>query len=133
MDAVGARPGQAAQRGMVAAEFALIMPMLLMLFILLVEAGNALKVYYTLSEASRDAARLVLSQGDAKNVEQLVRSITTSLPKTSLKSVVDKDDKNKRVTVELIYDYQTLVCEDVLAALGWSLPTFRARTTMPLP
>lgn len=133
MDVGGARSEKAAQRGMVATEFALVMPLLLMLFVLLVEAGNALKVYYTLLEASRDAARLVLSQGDAENVERLVRSLTTNLPKTSLKSVVNKDDTTKRVTVELVYDYQTLVCEDVLAALGWSLPTFRARTTMPLP
>lgn len=133
MAGVRARRGEAAQRGMVAAEFALVMPMLFMLFVLLVEAGNAMKVYYTLFEASRDAARLVLSQGDAENVEQLVRSLTTSLPKRTLHSVVNQDDKNKTVSVELVYDYQTLISDDLLAALGWSLPTFRAKTTMPLP
>lgn len=133
MPAARTRPPAAAQQGLVTTEFALLLPMLLALFLLLVEAGHAMKVYYTLFEASRDGARLVLSQGDETKVDQLVRSLAKSLPASSLQSVVTKDNNTKTVSVELVYAYRTLLGNAMLASLGWSFPTLRAKTTMPLP
>ena len=45
-------------RGQAVAEFALVLPLLLFLFLGMVEIGNALSVSYTLSKLSREAANI---------------------------------------------------------------------------
>lgn len=124
------------QRGMAALEMALILPVLAALFFVLVEGGNAIRTYSLMTEVSREAARLVLREGNANNVTTLVQSLTQGqLSGQNLSTRVTTNTQAKTVTVEVQYGYTSLMGNDtVLQSFNNDQPyVLLARTTMPLP
>ncbi|MES9994865.1 TadE/TadG family type IV pilus assembly protein [Desulfovibrio aminophilus] len=124
------------QRGMAAVEFALILPVLAALFFLILEGANAIRTYSIISEASREAARLVLREGSTTNVEFLVQSLTAAqLPAANLNTNVTVNSEQKTVTVEVDYDYQSMLGSQAMVETFNSGQPYvlLARTTMPLP
>jgi Flp pilus assembly protein TadG len=115
---------------------ALILPMLAAIFFLLLEGAYAMRTYSLLSEASREAARLVLREGLTADVDTLVQSLTAAqLPGANLNTNVTTNTAQGTVTVEVNYDYETLFGENLLTtALNDNQPyVLLARTTMPMP
>lgn len=123
------------QRGLAALELALILPLLMGIFFLLVEGANAMRTYSLLSEASREAARLVLREGTTADVNTLVQSLTAEqLPGSTVNATVTTNTAQGTVTVEVNYDYETMFGSSTLTALNNNEPyVLLARTTMPLP
>ncbi|XPV75622.1 MAG: TadE family protein [Desulfovibrio sp.] len=123
------------KRGLAAAEFALVLPMIALMMFLLLEGGNAMRTYFTLAEASREGARLVLMDGDSARVSQLVDSLAHELREELVNTSVNMDDGLKKVTVEVSYEYQPFygAAEALEMLSGEKKWTFSARTTMPLP
>lgn len=122
--------------GLAAVEFALILPVLTALLFLLLEGGYAIKTYATLLEASREGARLVLRDGEAADVQALVRSLTRDMAGEDIASTVTADPVNRTVTVEVSYEYRSFCGENSYFQTlnGESDPyVFKAQTTMPLP
>jgi Flp pilus assembly protein TadG len=121
---------------MAAVEFALILPVLAALFFLILEGANAIRTYSIISEASREAARLVLREGSTTNVEFLVQSLTAAqLPAANLNTNVTVNSEQKTVTVEVDYDYQSMLgSQSMVETFNSGQPyVLLARTTMPLP
>lgn len=122
------------ERGSMAAEFALLLPVLVLLMALLVEGGNVVHAYASLVEASREGARAVLREGDASVAPQIVTALTTGLPGGPATASVKTNAAANTVTVEVGYAYQSLTGQDAFTSVLGSGPLIiTARTTMPLP
>lgn len=122
------------QRGMAAVEMALVLPLLASLLFFLVEGAGAFRASLVLSEASREAARLVLRTGDASGAASLVASLTGRLSGTVPATSVSVDSTAHTVTVHLEYAYAPVISDNpLLAALPDGRLTLRSRTVMPLP
>ncbi len=124
------------QKGIAATELALLLPLIVLLLFVLVEASTAMHTYTTLQEASREGARMVLLQGEGADVDGLVKAIITEIPDDSLVTDVTTDAGQKTVTV-------TVSCEYVPFKGGSDGTNFisndkqtymlQASTTMPIP
>lgn len=122
------------ERGMATAELALLLPLLTLLFLLLVEGANAMRVYSVIQEASREGARMVLRDGDISQVPALIEALAQRLPDTDLATSITTATGGNAVTVEVTYQYQSFYgYNPALEALGETPYVFRAKTTMPLP
>jgi hypothetical protein len=64
------KSGSGTQRGTAIVEFALVLPLLILLSILVVELGRALYQYNTLAKSVRDAARFLSMQSPNTQVAQ---------------------------------------------------------------
>lgn len=118
-------------------ELTLALPILAVLLLGVVEVGNALNAYVTLTEASQEGARLVVRQGPTANVQGLVDTLIARLP-TSTRTVLvtygTDSSGTTYVTVEVDYDYKFITGNPVL--LKKLLPNpfrLKAKTTMPSP
>jgi Flp pilus assembly protein TadG len=118
---------------MASVELALILPVLAALCLGVVEGSVALKSYYTLLEASREGARLVLRDGLSADVASLVRSMAPDLADAVTTKVTQ--DSSKNVTVEVDYDYSKSGSgfSTLLASGDGSSTVFKARTIMAMP
>jgi Flp pilus assembly protein TadG len=124
---------------MAAVEFALLLPVMALLILLMVEGGNAMHTYSSLVEASREGARRVLMEGETADVEALVAAVAADLDPDKLSTKVTTDPDANTVTVEVSYAYQFLGSksgqdDNSQGLWGDDGPfTFVAQTTMPLP
>nr|WP_287412430.1 TadE/TadG family type IV pilus assembly protein [Pseudodesulfovibrio sp.] len=123
------------RQGVAAIEFALVLPVIALLLMLLIEGANAMHTYSSLVEASREGARHVLLKGDEANVEALVTALVADLDATDLSTNVIMDPVAKTVTVEVSYDYQMFSTDSSASAPEEDTKNFQfvAQTTMPMP
>jgi len=127
------------RRGMAAVEFALLLPVMALLILLMVEGGHAMHTYSSLVEASREGARHVLMEGESADVEALVAAVVADLDPEKLSTNVTTDPDAKTVTVEVSYVYELFGSksgqdDESEGMFGNDEPlTFVAQTTMPLP
>jgi Flp pilus assembly protein TadG len=125
------------ETGQALTELALILPLLVILFLGLIEAGSALKAYLTVVEASRDGARLVAREGSSADVKGLVQMLTERLSTSDVRVQVTYDEDElggQMVTVEVHYDYKLLFgrVSPIQVFASDPLP-LTARSTMPIP
>lgn len=71
------------ERGAVAVEFALVLPILLMLVLGIVEFGRAYHVQTTLSNAARDGVRSMALQNSVTTARATVKASAPTLPLTN--------------------------------------------------
>lgn len=121
------------RRGLAAVEFALLLPVMALLFFLVVEGANAMNAYSNLVEASREGARLALMDGASSDIEALVKAVTQDLNDENLATVVTTNAGNNTVTVEVSYVYQPFSENSLKALTGDATLQLVAQTTMPLP
>jgi Flp pilus assembly protein TadG len=123
------------RQGTAAVEFALLLPVMALMIMLLVEGANAMHTYSALVEASREGARHVLMQGDEADVEALVDALVTEINAEDLSTNVVKDPVANTITVEVSYDYRPFGSENGATLLGGEDESFQivAQTTMPMP
>ncbi|WP_207264651.1 TadE/TadG family type IV pilus assembly protein [Desulfovibrio sp. Huiquan2017] len=122
------------RRGMAAVEFALLLPVLALLILLLMQGGNAMHTYSALVEASREGARHVVTAGDSADVAALVAAVVADLDPDKLSTNVTTDTLDNTVTVEVSYVYDIFGSQSGNALFGKDEPlTLVAQTTMPLP
>lgn len=122
------------RQGLAAIEFALMLPIMAILLLMLVEGANAMHTYSSLIEASREGARHVLMEGDATSVETLIKALVTDLDTDELSTNVITDPVANTVTVEVSYDYQPFGNDNAASMFNEGKPfQFVAQTTMPLP
>lgn len=123
------------RRGLAAVEFALMLPVLALMLLLLVEGANAMHTYSALVEASREGARHVLMEGDDANVAALVSALIADLDANDLATNVVTDPVANTVTVQVSYNYQPFGSSGDEGMLGDNNDAiqFVAQTTMPLP
>jgi len=121
------------RQGLAAVEFALLLPVMLFLLLLVVEGAAAMHTYSSLVEASREGARYVLMEGESADVEALVAALVADLDTENLTTNVVTDSNANTVTVEVSYDYELFGSENGSGLFGNDEPLkFVAQTTMPL-
>ena len=121
------------RQGLAAVEFALMLPVMALLLILLVEGASAMHAYSNLVEASREGARMALLDGAPSDIEALVQAITTELDINALTTSVITDAGTNTVTVEVSYAYQPFGENAFQMLTGDQSLQLVAQTTMPLP
>ncbi|MBG0775512.1 MAG: pilus assembly protein [Desulfovibrionaceae bacterium] len=122
------------REGLAAVEFALVLPLFVVLLFVLVEGANALAMRQALVSASREAARLVLREGDSAQVQNLVDSLTTGMPGESPRATVSVDSAAQTVTVQVDYDYHSFYTDESFEQMFGTDPlVLSAATTMPFP
>lgn len=122
------------EQGMAALELGLVLPLVALLLLVLVEGASALRTYSALQEASREAARMAVREGQDADLKALVESLFPDLPRDSLQVVTSTDPAARTVTVKVSHAYQTFAgtsgSQDVF---GNDPFVFEAATCMPLP
>ncbi len=123
------------RQGIAAVEFALMLPVMALLLLLLVEGANAMHTYSALVEASREGARHVLMQGDDANVDALIAALVADLDQQDISTAVTTDAVANTVTVAVSYNYQPFASNGNEGMFGDDNDSiqFVAQTTMPLP
>ena len=123
------------RKGLAAVEFALMLPVIALLLLLLVEGATAMHTYSALVEASREGARHVLMTGDDADVNTLIAALVTDLDQQELSTDVVTDPVAKTVTVKVAYNYKPFGSSSEEGMLGDDNDEiqFVAQTTMPLP
>lgn len=123
------------RQGLAAIEFALMLPVMALLILLLVEGANAMHTYSALVDASREGARHVLMEGEEANVETLIAALVADLDQQELSTAVSTDPVNNTITVKVSYNYQPFGSSGNEGVPGDNNDAFKfvAQTTMPLP
>lgn len=123
------------RQGVAALEFALMLPVMALLIMLLVEGATTMHTYSALVEASREGARHVLMEGDDANVQALVQALIADIDDEDLTTNVVLNQAANTVTVEVSYDYQPFGSNNGTGILGGEDDSIQlvAQTTMPLP
>ncbi|WP_147819685.1 TadE/TadG family type IV pilus assembly protein [Salidesulfovibrio onnuriiensis] len=124
------------RKGIAATELALMLPLIVLLLFVLVEASTAMHTYTSLQEASREGARMVLLQGEDADVVGLVKAIITEIPDDAVNTVVTTDQTQKTVTVTVSCEYVPFKGgSDGTSIITGETDTYtlQASTTMPIP
>ena len=117
------------ERGQELVEFALILPLLLLLMVGIFEFGYVVFAYNTLSNAVREGARFGSVQpADETGILERAQRLTIGLDSTKLTWDVD-DSVSGRVSVSVEYEH-TLFTGFLLQAFGGDTLTLRAASSM---
>jgi len=118
-----------AERGSAAVEFALLLPILLLVLLALVQVGVLARDQLVLTQASRAGAREAAVDGSVEAVDEAVRSAATGLDAGRVAiDVAWSGERGDPVTVSLVYEVPV-----ASPLAGWLLPetvTLRSSATM---
>ena len=107
-----------AERGSAAVEFALLLPILLLVLLALVQVGVVARDQLVLTQASRAGAREAAVDGSVDAVHEAVRSAATGLDAERVAiDVVWSGERGDPVTVSLVYEVPV-----ASPLAGWLLP-----------
>jgi Flp pilus assembly protein TadG len=104
------RRGEAGEKGQAVAEFALIIPIFLLLVFAIVDFGMGFHAWITVTNAAREGARLGAVGGSQAEIEDEVYQTSSSLDADQLSVVVTnaEGDPGEAVTVDVEYDYELI-------------------------
>lgn len=92
--------GHDGERGQAILEFALVVPVVLLLLFGIIEYGRVFSAQLTVNAAAREGARYGIIQGRTiPQIEERVRDFTVNLDRTRLIISVQRDSELVRVTV----------------------------------
>jgi len=118
-----------AERGSAAVEFALLLPILLLVLLALVQVGALARDQLVLTQASRAGAREAAVNGSVDAVQEVVRSAAAGLDAERVEiDVLWSGARGTPVTVSLTYEVPV-----VSPLAGWLLPqtvSLRSSATM---
>lgn len=130
-------PGRMNQRGAAAVEFALLLPVLIILLFGMIEFGIALSRQQVLATASREGARLGIRQSvprpTAADIQALARRVFTQAGATGVTPMIAVTGAGGPSGTDLVVTvsapYQFYVMANVIPALRGTV-TLRSRTVM---
>ena len=99
------------ERGAAAVEFAILLPLLLMLVLGTIEFGRAYNAQITLTNAARDGVRVMAIGKDpaaAKNKAQLAAASVSTIPTTDITLSTDTCPAGSQVTLTIKYTLSTI-------------------------
>jgi Flp pilus assembly protein TadG len=101
------------QRGQALVEFAIVLPILLLLVMGIAQFGMMFNSYLSLQNASRDGARAGAVGNSTTEIKNLILSTSPRLQESNLTITVTPSDANRKpgdtLTVKLSYDYKLTV------------------------
>ncbi|WP_105617248.1 TadE/TadG family type IV pilus assembly protein [Vallitalea okinawensis] len=120
------------EKGQSLVEFAIILPLVLIIILGIIEFGIMFNAYLTITSASREGARLGAVGGSDSEIESLISSITPQLNADKLVVTITPSegarDRGDSITVTASYDYQVLI--PLLGDIISNLVDLTAQTVM---
>jgi len=108
------------QKGQSLVEFAIILPVVLIILIGMLEFGLILNAYLSINNCSREGARLGVVGGSDNEIENLIKSISPNLNTDKLSVSINpsqayrKRGESLTVTVEYSYDVITPIISIII-------------------
>ncbi|MEO6198238.1 MAG: TadE/TadG family type IV pilus assembly protein [Dehalococcoidia bacterium] len=98
------------ERGQAVAEFAMIVPIFLLLVFAIVDFGMGFHAWITVTNAAREGARLGAVGGSSIEISDEVYATSATLDAAQLSVIVTNAEGNPggSVTVDVTYDYQLI-------------------------
>lgn len=102
--------GGGGERGQSLAEFALVLPIFLILIFAIVDFGMGFHSWITVTNSAREGARLGAVRADAPSIEQRVRDTADTLDQAQLTVSVTnaQGDPGESVVVDVDYQYDLI-------------------------
>lgn len=101
------------QKGQALVEFALILPILLLLVMGILQFGMMLSTYLTIENASREGARKGITGSPDAEIRQIITDTSPSLNASNLSVSITPGDAARNsgdtITVRITYSYQLTV------------------------
>lgn len=94
------------ERGAAAVEFALVLPILILILFGVIEFGGVYNAQLTVTGAAREAAREMTVSGDAAAAQQVARDTAYGIDPTAIEVAIDPATcaEGSDVTVRVAYD-----------------------------
>ncbi len=101
------RTGSQGEKGQSLVEFALVLPIFLLLVFAIIDFGVGFHAWLTVTNSAREGARLGAVRGSASDIEQRVRDTADSLDQANLAVTVTnaQGSSGQSVVVDVDYDY----------------------------
>lgn len=120
------------QRGQALVEFAIILPILLMLVMGILQFGMMLNSYLSIENASREGARAGVIGSSDVEIENLIIAASPSLDSNDLTVTVTPNEASRKsgdtLTVKVTYNYKLIV--PIISSLFNNLIVLNGQTSM---
>lgn len=101
------------EKGQALVEFAIILPVLLLLIMGILQFGMMLNAYLAIENAAREGARTGIAGSSDAEIRQSIISISPSLDSENLNVTITPDETNRKsgdtLTVSVAYSYKLTV------------------------
>jgi hypothetical protein len=120
------------EKGQSLVEFAILLPLLLLLLMGILEFGIMLNSYLTINNSAREGARLGIVSGSNIEIEELIVSISPNLNTENLVVNITPLEGSRTsggtLTVEVIYNYQVII--PIISNILNDVVVLKAQTSM---
>jgi len=120
------------EKGQSLVEFAILLPVLLLLLMGILEFGLMLNSYLTINNSAREGARLGIVAGSNIEIKQLINNISPNLDsKYVVINVTPLEGSRKSgdtLKVEVIYNYQVII--PIISNILGNVVVLKAQTSM---
>jgi len=120
------------EKGQSLVEFAILLPVLLLLLMGILEFGLMLNSYLTINNSAREGARLGIVTGSNIEIEELINNISPNLDTANLVVNIMPLEGSRQsgdtLTVEVIYNYQVVI--PIISNILNHVVVLKAQTSM---
>lgn len=120
------------EKGQSLVEFAILLPILLLLLMGILEFGIMLNSYLTINNSAREGARLGIVAGSDLEINQLIATISPNLDSGNIIVNITPSEGNRisggTLTVEVIYNYQVTI--PIISNILNDVVVLKAKTSM---
>jgi Flp pilus assembly protein TadG len=120
------------EKGQSLVEFAILLPVLLLLLMGILEFGLMLNSYLTINNSAREGARFGIVAGSNLEIKELINSISPNLESENLEVNITPLDGSRQsgdtLTVEVIYNYQVII--PIISNILNNVVVLKAQTSM---
>ncbi|MEK6265098.1 MAG: pilus assembly protein [Clostridium sp.] len=120
------------EKGQSLVEFAILLPLLLLIIMGIFEFGLMLNSYLTIHNSAREGARLGIVAGSNLEISELISNISPTLDTENLIVNITPAEGIRKsggtLTVEVIYDYQVTI--PIISNILSGVVVLKAQTSM---
>lgn len=120
------------EKGQSLVEFAILLPLLLLIIMGIFEFGLMLNSYLTIHNSAREGARLGIVAGSNSEISELISNISPTLDTENLIVNITPAEGIRKsggtLTVEVIYDYQVSI--PIISNILSGVVVLKAQTSM---
>jgi len=120
------------EKGQSLVEFAILLPLLLLLMMGILEFSLMLNSYLTINNSAREGARLGIVAGSNIEIKELIDNISPNLDSKKLIVNITPLEGSRQsggtITVEVIYNYQVII--PIISNILGNVVVLKAQTSM---
>ncbi|WP_291632501.1 TadE/TadG family type IV pilus assembly protein [Clostridium sp.] len=120
------------EKGQSLVEFAILLPIILLLLMGILEFGLMLNSYLTINNSAREGARLGIVAGSNIEIEELINNSSPNLDTANLVVNITPVEGSRQsgdtLTVEIIYNYQVII--PIISNILNNVVVLKAQTSM---